>query len=354
MMTALSSSRKGNLFLLVVLLVTSILGYANAQGGFESTDLSQSEANYGFDTSFSSFASGTIVYYVNENGNTFQRINVSRNNPAGTSAIQKSRAPSLGIVRSPGNAVSVGAPNGAAWGVSTQRQQSFGSGNVPYWENFVSGSWNQVSGGVRSVSIGGPRGSVWATDVNGLVWTRNFASPTSPGSGWSPVTSFSTLLSLVDIGGPFGDVWALGILSAFGNYNVYYRRGISSSNRIGTGWTQISRNFLLDISVGGGFAGGSILELPIVYGVGSSGTVYRRDGITQNSRSGSRWSTLTVSPRMQKVSVNGDGSVLWGVSTERVLGSNGSGFKIYYYPLADFSTQRWIPISGAAIDISAF
>ena len=92
----------------------------------------------------------------------------------------------------------------AAWGVSTQRQLGFGSGNIPYWENFVSGSWNEVSGGVRSISIGGPQGSVWATDNNGRVWTRNFASPTSPGVGWSQVVSFSTLLSLVDIGGPFG------------------------------------------------------------------------------------------------------------------------------------------------------
>jgi len=350
----LVSSRRGNLFLLVVLLVTSILGYANAQDGFQSTDLTQAEANYGFSSSFSSFAAGTVVYYVNENGSTFQLINVSRNFPAGSGAVQLFAAPDLGIGRSPGNAVSVGAPNGAAWGVSTQRQLGFGSGNIPYWENFVSGSWNEVSGGVRSISIGGPQGSVWATDNNGRVWTRNFASPTSPGVGWSQVVSFSTLLSLVDIGGPFGDVWALGILSAFGNFNVYYRRGITSSNRTGSGWNLISSNFLLDISVGGGFAGGSILELPIVYGCGATGTVYRRDGISQNNRSGSTWTPLTVSPRMQKVSVNGDGSVLWGVSTERVFGSNGSGFKIFYYPLADFSTQRWIPISGAAIDISAF
>ena len=57
----LASSRRGNLFLLVVLLVTSILGYANAQDGFQSTDLTQAEANYGFSSSFSSFAAGTVV-----------------------------------------------------------------------------------------------------------------------------------------------------------------------------------------------------------------------------------------------------------------------------------------------------
>ena len=81
-----------------------------------------------------------------------------------------------------------------------------------------------MSGGVSTVSIGGPQGSVWATDTNGFVWTRNFAAPNSPGLGWSQVVSFSTLLSQVAIGGPYGDVWALGILRSLGNYSVYYRR----------------------------------------------------------------------------------------------------------------------------------
>lgn len=84
-------------------------------------------------------------------------------------------------------------------------------------------------------------------------------------------------------------------------YSLLLSQGVTNSNRKGTGWTQITRNFLVSISVGGGFAGGSILELPIVYGVGSSGTVYRRDGITQDNRSGSDWTALTVQPPMQQV-----------------------------------------------------
>lgn len=333
-----------------LLLLSLLLGVVSAQSsGFLSTDLTASQADYGFDqgTSFTSAAAGTVVYYTNENGALFQRINITPSNPAGTQAIQKTRAPDL-------DSVDVGAPNGAAWGVSTTRQTGLGSGNIPYWENYVSGSWTEVSGGVSTVSIGGPQGSVWATDTNGFVWTRNFASPNSPGVGWSQVVSFSTLLSQVAIGGPFGDVWALGILRSLGNYSVYYRIGVTNSNRTGTGWTQISRNFLVSISVGGGFAGGSILELPIVYGVGSSGTVYRRDGITQNNRSGSNWTPLTVSPPMRQVSVNGDGTVLWGISQARVLGSTGGGYGIYYYALNDVGTQRWNAVSGAANSISAF
>lgn len=55
-----------------------------------------------------------------------------------------------------------------------------------------------------------------------------------------------------------------------------------------------------------------------------------------------------------KVSVNGDGTVLWAISKSRVLGSTGGGFSIWYYALNDVGTQRWNPVSGAATSISAF
>ena len=58
--------------------------------------------------------------------------------------------------------------------------------------------------------------------------------------------------------------------------------------------------------------------------------------------------------QMREVSVNGDGTVVWGLSNERVQG----GYKIYYIDAVQ--GRFWIPVGGfnravrGAVSISAF
>lgn len=224
---------------------------------------------------------------------------------------------------------------------------------------------------------------VWGISASNQVYFRAFASPTSPGISWVPIVSLTIRLSQISVGGGFGDVFGLGIVGIIGSSGrfVYYREGITKSNPYGTGWRWLGAQRLVWISVGGGFGdtrrpddenGPDILRLtngndddddvdysqfdprlPEVWGVGASGLVYRRTGITRGDRAGKSWEVVSAFPPMRTVSVNGDASIVYGTSTERVA----DGYRMYYFVVN--GGRFWIPLGGitniaGAVSIAAF
>lgn len=223
---------------------------------------------------------------------------------------------------------------------------------------------------------------MWGVSASNQVYFRAFASPTSPGISWVPIVSLTIRLSQISVGGGFGDVFGLGIIGIIGSGGrfVYYREGITKSNPYGTGWRWLGAQRLVWISVGGGFGdsglpddvdGPEVLRLadgtynddiagsqfdsrlPEVWGVGASGLVYRRTGITRANRAGTSWEVVSAFPPMRSVTVNGDASIVYGTSTERVA----DGYRIYYFVVN--GGRFWIPLGGitsiaGAVSIAAF
>jgi len=154
-------------------------------------------------------------------------------------------------------------------------------------------SWVPVpkpDGALAGVSFDGA--NAVATNTDGLVWWRAGIVPTNPiGTRWFQVPGRMTYASVYS-----SALWGVR------HGKIYRRVGTETAPPAGTGWDEIP-GLAARISVSNG----------IVWTVSDEGLVFFRQGITATDRAGSSWGQLPDPQRVKQIS--GGNGVVWGLDT---------------------------------------